>query len=182
MMLPTRALPLALALALAGTMATTTSSPGLSTVPYKCFLALLEYLYTDMVDVQLDIAMDLFQAADQFGVDRLKKICESKMLSSINVENAASIFHAADLHNALGLREKCLTFILHNFDAVTKTICFEEMGRGKALHTTECGHSYHFGCLKEWGYGGGKENCPLCRRDFAAMSTPPKSPIVARRR
>jgi hypothetical protein len=44
--------------------------------------------------------MELFQAADQFGVERLKRMCESKMLGSINVENAASIFHAADLHNA----------------------------------------------------------------------------------
>lgn len=93
------------------------------------FLALLEYLYTDDVQVDLDVAMELLQAADQFGVDRLKKICESKMLASITVDNAASVFHAADLHNARSLREKCLTFILSNFDAVTKTACFEEMGR-----------------------------------------------------
>ena len=61
----------------------------------EIFLALLEYLYTDQVDIPLDIAMELFQAADQFGVDRLKRICESKMLASIHVENAATIFHAA---------------------------------------------------------------------------------------
>ena len=51
------------------------------------------------------------------------------MLASINIENAASIFHAADLHHARSLREKCLNFILANFDAVTKTLSFEEMGR-----------------------------------------------------
>lgn len=44
--------------------------------------------------------MELFQAADQFGVDRLKRMCESTMLASIEVENAASIFHAADERNA----------------------------------------------------------------------------------
>lgn len=52
------------------------------------------------VDVELDVAMELFQAADQFGVDRLKRMCESTMLASIEVENAASIFHAADERNA----------------------------------------------------------------------------------
>lgn len=98
-------------------------------VRHPIFLAMLEYLYTDQVNVPLDIAMELFQTADHFGVERLKKICEYKMLASINVENAASIFHAADLHNAKSLREKCLNFILANFDPVTKTPCFEEMGR-----------------------------------------------------
>jgi len=101
----------------------------LKDVRYPIFLALLEYLYTDDVNVGQEIAMELLQAADQFGVDRLKKMCESKMLASITVDNAARVFHDADLHNAKSLREKCLNFILSNFDAVTKTESFEEMGR-----------------------------------------------------
>jgi hypothetical protein len=98
-------------------------------VRHPIFLALLEYLYTDAVEVGLDVAMELFEAADQFGVERLKKVCEARMLGSLCVENAASIFHAADTHSAGTLREKCLNFILANFDPVTKTACFEEMGR-----------------------------------------------------
>eukprot|EP00612_Vaucheria_litorea_P006419 CAMPEP_0171479238 /NCGR_PEP_ID=MMETSP0946-20130122/5282_1 /TAXON_ID=109269 /ORGANISM="Vaucheria litorea, Strain CCMP2940" /LENGTH=512 /DNA_ID=CAMNT_0012010083 /DNA_START=25 /DNA_END=1563 /DNA_ORIENTATION=+ len=93
------------------------------------FIALLQYLYTDEVDIALDAAMDLFQAADRFGVDRLKRMCESKMLKSINIDNAAAIFHAADMHDAKSLREKCLNFLLANFDKVTKSQAFEEMGR-----------------------------------------------------
>ena len=73
--------------------------------------------------------MELFVAADQYGVERLKKICENCMLASLNVDNAASIFHAADLHHAISLRDRCLNFILQHFDAVTKTEAFEEMGR-----------------------------------------------------
>ena len=68
-------------------------------------MRLLEYLYTDDVEVDLDMAMELFQAADQFGVERLKRMCESRMLGSIHVENAA-IFHAADQHAAASLRER----------------------------------------------------------------------------
>ncbi|GMH53623.1 hypothetical protein TrST_g10159 [Triparma strigata] len=93
------------------------------------FLALLEYLYTDFVDLDLEIAMELFQAADQFGVERLKIICEHKMLGSITVDNAATVFHAADVHTAKGLREKSLNFILANFEAVSKSKSFEEMAR-----------------------------------------------------
>ncbi|UIZ27844.1 hypothetical protein KXD40_004310 [Peronospora effusa] len=93
------------------------------------FISLMEYLYTDYIDVAVDIAMELFVTADRYGVERLKRICESKMLGSLCVENAASIFHAADLHNATVLRDQCVTYMLHNFDAVTKTDAFEEMGR-----------------------------------------------------
>ena len=56
-------------------------------------------------------------------------MCESKMLASINVDNAAAIFHAADLYHAKSLREKCLNFLLANFDKVTKSRAFEDMGR-----------------------------------------------------
>jgi hypothetical protein len=98
-------------------------------VRHSIFLALLEYLYTDDLEVHLDAAMELFETADRFGVERLKKMCESKMLESINVDNAAGLFHAADQHNASGLRVQCLAFILSHFDAVTKTKGFEEMGR-----------------------------------------------------
>ncbi|KAK1947197.1 Leucine-zipper-like transcriptional regulator 1 [Phytophthora citrophthora] len=93
------------------------------------FISLMEYLYTDYLDVAVDVAMELFVTADRYGVERLKRICESKMLGSLCIENAASIFHAADLHNAIVLRDQCVTFMLHNFDAVTKTDAFEEMGR-----------------------------------------------------
>ena len=92
-------------------------------------LAILEFLYTDAVEIPLDMAMELFVAADRFGIDRLKRMCEGKMLSSISVENAASILHAADAHCAASLREKCLNYVLANFDAVSKTADFSEMGR-----------------------------------------------------
>ncbi|TYZ58530.1 hypothetical protein PybrP1_012893 [[Pythium] brassicae (nom. inval.)] len=93
------------------------------------FLSFLEYLYSDYLDVSVDVAMELFVAADRYGVDRLKRICESRMLGSLCIENAAAILHAADLHNAAVLRDQCIAFMLNNFDAVTKTNSFEEMGR-----------------------------------------------------
>uniref|UniRef100_K3WUC3 BTB domain-containing protein n=1 Tax=Globisporangium ultimum (strain ATCC 200006 / CBS 805.95 / DAOM BR144) TaxID=431595 RepID=K3WUC3_GLOUD len=93
------------------------------------FLSFLEYLYSDYLDVSVDVAMELFVAADRYGVDRLKHICESRMLGSLCIENVATILHAADLHNATVLRDQCIAFMLNNFDAVTKTNAFEEMGR-----------------------------------------------------
>lgn len=62
-------------------------------VRYTVFLSLLEYLYTDHVRIPLSCAMELFEAADLFMIPRLKTICEKRMLQSIAVGNAASIFY-----------------------------------------------------------------------------------------
>lgn len=93
------------------------------------FISFLEYLYSDDIDVSVDCAMELFVVADRYGVERLKRICERRMLQSLCIENAASVLHASDLHNASVLRDHCMSFMLNNFDAVTKTAAFEEMGR-----------------------------------------------------
>ena len=98
-------------------------------VRYEIFILFLEFLYSDAVEVTLDVAMELFQTADRFGVDRLKTICEMMMLSAISVESAAQILLAADLYNAELLRERCLRFILAHFDSVSLTPGFEEMSR-----------------------------------------------------
>mmetsp|Transcript_88030 Transcript_88030/g.247419 ORF Transcript_88030/g.247419 Transcript_88030/m.247419 type:complete len:510 (+) Transcript_88030:40-1569(+) len=101
----------------------------INNISHRAFLALLEYLYTDEVEINMEIAMDLFVAADQFGVERLKRLCEKKILTSINIDSAATILQAANMHIAHSLRQNCMDFILRNFDAVSKTAAFEEMGR-----------------------------------------------------
>jgi hypothetical protein len=69
--------------------------------------------------------MELFEAADQFGIDRLKNMCEQTIMTNIDMDNAAAIFHASDMHNASSLREMTMNFILQNFDEVSKTPSFE---------------------------------------------------------
>jgi len=75
---------------------------------YEVFKSLLEYLYTDEIEIKWEQAMDLFVAADQFGVERLKKLCEKKILVSINNDNAATILQAANMHHATGLSKAVL--------------------------------------------------------------------------
>jgi hypothetical protein len=98
-------------------------------VPHPIFLSVLEYLYTDQLRISLNNAMDLFEAADLFCIPRLKTMCEKRMLQSINVENAASIFLAADMHSATALRQKTKKYIISHFEEVSKSYSFEEMGR-----------------------------------------------------
>ena len=64
--------------------------------------------------------MELFEAADLFGIERLKRLCEQSIMSNITMENAAAIFQAADMHHAQILRDNSVRFILQNFDEVSK--------------------------------------------------------------
>ena len=96
---------------------------------YHIFLAVLEYLYTDELDISFEIAVELFVAADLFGIPRLQALCEKVIIQSIHIENAAMIFQAADMVNAPTLRSKALKYIIKHFDAVSKSVAFEDMAR-----------------------------------------------------
>lgn len=98
-------------------------------IRYKVFVALLAYLYTDRQEIALDMAMELFVCADRFGVERLKSMCENRMLSSINIDNVSHFFAASECHSTQSLHERCLAFIVANFDVVSKTQAFEDMTR-----------------------------------------------------
>eukprot|EP00934_Nitzschia_sp_Nitz4_P004906 Nitzschia sp. Nitz4//scaffold150_size53981//18316//20115//NITZ4_006675-RA/size53981-snap-gene-0.67-mRNA-1//-1//CDS//3329537065//4896//frame0 len=98
-------------------------------VAHPIFLMVLEYLYTDQLQIPFESAMELFEAADLFCVPRLKCMCEKRMLQAIHVDNAAAIFHTADLHSAMTLRAKTKKYILSHFELVSKSECFKAMGR-----------------------------------------------------
>lgn len=77
--------------------------------------------------------MELFEAADLFGLERLKKMCEQSIMLNINTNNAATIFQvffilcviwnqAADMHHAQILRDHAMNFVLQNFDEVSKVM------------------------------------------------------------
>ena len=90
------------------------------------FLELLRYLYTDEFHGN---ALTVFELADRFGVERLKRICESEMFSLIDVDNAAAILYTANVHNSVELRNTAMKFVLDNFDVVSKTASFHNVAR-----------------------------------------------------
>ncbi|TYZ64576.1 hypothetical protein PybrP1_001487 [[Pythium] brassicae (nom. inval.)] len=97
------------------------------------FLALLEYIYVDTVDVGAEMALELFAAADLYTLERLQGLCEIIVQKSVAVENAAALFQSADELHSHRLREVCLAFIVRHFDQVTKTEGFANLSRDLIL-------------------------------------------------
>ncbi|KAJ4781203.1 BTB/POZ and MATH domain-containing protein 2 [Rhynchospora pubera] len=95
------------------------------------FKIMLQYIYTDMlpseVEVSSEMAQHLLAAADRYGLERLKVICEAKLCDSLDVETAATTLVLADQHNCGQLKGVCIDFVssCDMLDAVMETDGFK---------------------------------------------------------
>jgi len=97
-------------------------------VSYNIFLKVLEYLYTDSVrDLSLEISIPLLIVSERFMLDRLKRLCEDSIRRDISVDNVIAIFLASHRHNAVGLKEIALDFILKNLNDSTVVHCLSDL-------------------------------------------------------
>ncbi|CAL4899198.1 unnamed protein product [Urochloa decumbens] len=104
------------------------------------FEAMLCFIYTDMLPNEVDkqqaeagtvMLQHLLVAADRYGLDRLKVICEERLSLGIDIETAASTLALAERHNCLGLKADCVEFIARrsakNLDAVMETEGYKQL-------------------------------------------------------
>jgi len=98
--------------------------------------AMLEYIYTDTVaNLSCEIALDLMCAADEYLLIRLKQLCEEEMCKILDVDNVASILCSADRYGASILKDRCVEFILENYDEVINSPSFtKDMPPPQILH------------------------------------------------
>ncbi|KAJ4749917.1 BTB/POZ/MATH-domain protein [Rhynchospora pubera] len=79
------------------------------------FRRMLQFVYTDSLPLQeefsVEMAQHLLAAADRYGLERLKLICEEKLSANIDVETAATTMVLAEQHNCEQLKEICLHFV-----------------------------------------------------------------------
>jgi len=85
------------------------------------FLLLLEHLYTDSVDVEIEHAIELYIASDLYQIERLRDKCCSVVRQNLNAENSATLLQAAAEAHCQTLKEVCMSYIVDNFDVVSKT-------------------------------------------------------------
>ncbi|CAN6338379.1 unnamed protein product [Urochloa humidicola] len=103
------------------------------------FRAMLRFIYTDAVpelDKKIDeatatLAQHLVVAADRYGLDRLKVMCEHSLAYAIDVSTVATTLALAERHGCSQLKAKCVEFIAggsgENLDAVMQTEGFKDL-------------------------------------------------------
>lgn len=81
------------------------------------FEALLYFIYTDSLpddcnaDNENATMQHLLVAADRYGLDRLRLMCEEKLCESIGVQTVATTLALAEQHHCAQLKDACLGFI-----------------------------------------------------------------------
>jgi hypothetical protein len=102
----------------------------LEDVPLPTFLALVRYLYLDLLPprpVRDRLVPGLLEQAQKLGIARLSLLCQHHLASRLNVHNAVTMLDAADTFGALPLRRAAFAFVLAHFTAVSKTLPFLQL-------------------------------------------------------
>lgn len=51
-------------------------------------------------------------AANKYGLDRLKRLCEKFLVSIIDLENVVELLCLSDMHQAMELKRMCLNYAM----------------------------------------------------------------------
>ncbi|XP_023531781.1 BTB/POZ and MATH domain-containing protein 6-like [Cucurbita pepo subsp. pepo] len=106
------------------------------------FKALLHFMYTDSIaeDVVVSTSSSssescvgdnfmakLLAAADKYGLERLRLMCESHLCKDLSVHSVAKVLSFAEEHHATELKAVCLRFAAMNLGAVMQSKGFEQL-------------------------------------------------------
>ncbi|KAJ1432161.1 TRAF-like [Sesbania bispinosa] len=108
----------------------------------KVFKAMLHFIYRDTLTEEVDmvpsttssdfpvsetLTAKLLAAADEYGLERLRLMCESRLCKDICVSSVADILTLADDCHAMELKAVCLKFAAQNLAAVMRSDGFVHM-------------------------------------------------------
>ena len=106
----------------------------------------LSFIYTDECEpASAEEAQHLLNAADHYGLVRLRAICESKLVDSLSIENGAFTLTLAEQHSASALKNAALLFVARNAVAVMGTAGWAHLKQAApalvdaAMHTLATG-------------------------------------------
>ncbi|XP_052154266.1 BTB/POZ and MATH domain-containing protein 1-like [Oryza glaberrima] len=102
------------------------------------FMALLHFIYTDHLPNDSGFGKDaamqrhLLVAADRYGVDRLRAMCEAKLYESVSVGTVVDSLEFAEKHHCAQLKDACLGFMAspNVLGVVRKTDGFKRLVEG----------------------------------------------------
>lgn len=104
----------------------------------KVFVVLLHYMYTDELpefmeettEEATNMAQHLLVVSDQYAIERLKLMCESKLSKALDVDTVCFTLDLAQQYNCQQLKDCCLKYMARDRErlrAIKKTEGFEQL-------------------------------------------------------
>jgi len=90
-------------------------------------LAFLEYLYSDDIELDVNMAQGLLTQADKYSVSELKGLCEQFLIGNISAGNYVHLANLSELLEANKLRDAVRDYIAKNIKVLKIRKDFEEI-------------------------------------------------------
>ncbi|KAM3254068.1 hypothetical protein ACQJBY_047912 [Aegilops geniculata] len=95
----------------------------------EIFRNLLQFVYTEELppvseeeEDEAAMAQHLLEAADRYGMERLKLLCEDRLCKHINVSTVVTTLVLAEQHGCPGLKESCFWFLLSSSSTTLEAV------------------------------------------------------------
>jgi len=87
----------------------------------EVFKAVLQHLYSGAAPVNLaEIALEVHAAADKYGLDELKELCESCVCDNLTADNVVDVFVYAEERSCVKIRDKALVVLRENMETLSQ--------------------------------------------------------------
>ncbi|KAK7604748.1 hypothetical protein V9T40_005934 [Parthenolecanium corni] len=100
------------------------------TIKGKSFAAVeayLKYIYTDRLEVNIELAVELLQLADEYGDDSFKLLCEQSIKRDLTTEKVADLFaFTRKLEMCQDLNKFCLDYALNHAEKLINSQGFKK--------------------------------------------------------
>eukprot|EP01116_Phalansterium_solitarium_P017311 TRINITY_DN422_c0_g1_i1.p1 TRINITY_DN422_c0_g1~~TRINITY_DN422_c0_g1_i1.p1 ORF type:complete len:554 (+),score=142.11 TRINITY_DN422_c0_g1_i1:233-1894(+) len=96
-------------------------------VSYQSFIMLMNYMYAECLDLDVNAALDLLQLANLYQYDKLKADLSYVIERYMVVDNCCALHQHAHYNNADELKRVCMEFIMKNYEVVKNTFGFREL-------------------------------------------------------
>ncbi len=73
---------------------------------------------TGVCEVEPEMAVEVLQAADQYMLEGLKRLCEQAIGNSLTTQSLGNMWELSEQFNAPALGQQCVVFALQNYDVI----------------------------------------------------------------
>jgi len=110
-----------------GMLETQASKITITDITPTAFRAFLEFLYSDHVELDYNLALELLQQANKYSVADLKTACEAYLADNIKPENFVNLGQVAELVEAASLRHAIVNYTGKNMKKLKQRSDFEQI-------------------------------------------------------
>ena len=87
----------------------------------------MEFLYTDHIELNLELAKELLTQADKYSIPKLKELCEEYLSGQFKEDNYVALANLSELVESNTLREAAKSYIAKNIKKLKTRKDFEEI-------------------------------------------------------